>query len=306
MKIYYQGKDITGMVQTKSCVVRDTAGERCDSLEIVFEHAAGWYSWGTEEDDQIVVVNGGYDSGIMYVNTILPEDGKYRIIATSLPCAARNCEYKSYANKTIEEIMRDCAMQSGMDFQIYGIDGKTVIPYIQREHEGAAAFLSKLLMLEGAALKCVNGRYVAIGYGYAQEREPVTAIYVRPSQQGTRYSRGGQKLKALTIKTPYAEATARDLMVGSTHPHLKITGKLPALNDIQAGRWARGKLLHVNRKCETVTISTAFDPVMTAMMRVNITGSTDATGEWLVEDVKHDIINRKTLTRLHRCIYSIQ
>ena len=53
MEIYYQGADITGMVQVRKCIARDTSGGRCDSLEIEFDNAAGWYNWGPEEDDQI-------------------------------------------------------------------------------------------------------------------------------------------------------------------------------------------------------------------------------------------------------------
>lgn len=304
MRIYYEDKDITSMVLTKSCIVKDTAGDRCDSLEIVFENAAGWYSWGPEEDDRIVVTNDAYDSGIMYVNTVIPEDGKFRILATSLPCAARNKAYKSYSGKTIEEIMRDCAVSTGMGYRIYGIDENTVIPYIQRKNEGAAAFLSKLLMLESAALKCINGIYTAIGYEYAQDLKPVQSLNMLPSQQGLRYSRSGQTLRALTVKTPYAKATAVDKNVGSRHPSETVTC-LPAMNDVQAGRWARGKLLSINRKAESVHLQTVFNPTITAMMRVDITGGTDATGEWLVQTAAHDLVNQKTSFRLHRCVRTI-
>ena len=54
MEVYYQGTDITDMVRVNSCIVRDTAGGRCDSLEIEFGNAAGWYSWGPEEDNKII------------------------------------------------------------------------------------------------------------------------------------------------------------------------------------------------------------------------------------------------------------
>ena len=52
MTIYYQGKDITRYVQVRKCIARDTCGERCDSIEIEFENAAGWYRWQPEEDDK--------------------------------------------------------------------------------------------------------------------------------------------------------------------------------------------------------------------------------------------------------------
>ena len=144
MEIYWQGKDVTDFVQVRKCVVRDTCGGRCDSLELEFENAAGWSKWGPEEDDKIIVSQNGYDTGTMYLNTVLPEDGIYRILATALPCVTRKKEYKSFIGKTIEEIMRACGMVTGMGFAVYGIDQKTVIPYIQQENESAAAFLCRL------------------------------------------------------------------------------------------------------------------------------------------------------------------
>lgn len=292
-------------MQVRKCTARDTSGGRCDSLEIEFENAGGWYSWGPQEDDKILVSHNGYDTGIMYLNTVLPESGRYRIMATSLPCKARAKENRSFYQRTIEEIMRACAMESGMDFGIYGIDAGTIIPYVQRENEGCAAFLHRLLRWEGASLKCVNGKYTAIGLIWAQNQEPSQSIELSAKQRGTEYWRNGRSYKALTVKSPYAEATAEDLSVGSAHT-IKTVNGLPVMNNIQAGRWARGLLLDHNRGCESLGIQSDFNPAFSAMARIDITGGTDATGEWLVEEAEHDFKNLTSTARMRRCIQTIQ
>lgn len=304
MEIYYQGTDITGYVQVRKCIARDTSGGRCDSLEIEFDNAAGWYNWGPEEDDHIIVAHNGYDTGIMFLNMVLPEEGRYRILATALPCAARKKQYRSFTGKTIEEIMRTCGMNTGMDFAIFGIDGNAVIPYIQQESESAAAFLHRMLKYEGATLKCVNGKYTAIGISYAQELPAGQTLEITAKQSGTEYKRGGVAYKSVTVKTPYAEATAEDSLVPSTHG--RITLDLPARNDIQAGRWARGMLMHNNRQAETLSIDSVFNPGFSAMARIDIAGGTDATGEWIINEVEHDFYNLRSRAKLYRCIYSIQ
>lgn len=306
MEVYYQGTDITDMVRVNSCIVRDTAGGRCDSLEIEFGNAAGWYSWGPEEDNKIIVAHSGYDSGIMYVNKILPEDGKFRILATSLPCRARSKANASFINRTIEEIMRACAAVSGMDYQIIGIDPQIVIPYIERNDEGCAAFLDRLLTLESAALKCLDGKFMAIGYEYAQDRTSSQIVTLSANQEGTKYRRDGTSYKKLTIKTPYACATAKDEAVAESHMQLVISGTLPVMNDIQAGRWARGKLFSLNRQCESLVMGNTFNAGLTAMTRIDIDGDTDATGEWIVDEVEHDMINLTTTATMRRCIWSIR
>lgn len=305
VEIYYQGTDITKMVQVNSCIVRDAASGRCDSLDIEFGNAAGWYSWGPEEDDQIIVAHNGYDSGIMYVNRILPEDGGYRIFAASLPCKARACGNASFVGNTIREIVKSCAMSSGMDFEFYGMDDKTVIPYAERVHEGCAAFLYRLLTLEGATLKCVNGKYAAIDLRYAQARTATQAVKIAANQEGVRYTREGTTLKGLTVKTPYACASAEDTLVSKTHARLTVND-LPAMDNVQAGRWARGKLLSINRQCEKVVMKSTFNAGMTALTRIDIEGDTDATGEWIADEVEHDLKNMDTTAILRRCVWTIQ
>ena len=306
MKIEYMGTDITDMVEVLSSIVRDTAGgKRCDSLDLEFGNAAGWYSWGPKEDDTIVVSHGGYDSGTMYVNKIIPSDGKYRIVAASLPCTARAKGNASFFGKTIEEIVRSCAMVSGMDYKIFGIDGDTLIPYIERDNEGCAAFLDRILSLESAVLKCVNGRYAVIGIEYAQNLNAAQTVELFSTQDGTKYRRDGTMYRSLALKTPYASGYAVDSAVDSSHS-MMIRNDLPALTDIQAGRWARGKLLSVNRQCESVVIQNIFNPGITAMVRIDITGDTDANGQWLVEEAEHDLINLSTIITLRRCIRTIQ
>lgn len=305
VEIFYQGTEITNMVQTRKCIVRDGCGERADSIDLEFENAAGWYAWGPEEDDQIIVTHKGYDSGIMYVNTVLPQDGKYRILATALPCRAREKGNKDFCKKTLEEIMRACAFASGMDFQIFGMDKNIAIPYIERDGEGCAAFLHRFLALEGAVLKCVNGKYTAIGIEYAQGLEPWQTIRISSAQEGAQYRRAGSVYKSVTVKTPYAEAKANDLAVSEDHMQMTMND-LPAMDNLQAGRWARGKLLCLNRKSELVTLESDFNQGFTAMARVDIDGDTDASGEWLVEEAEHDLINLKTSVVMRRCITTIQ
>ena len=305
MEIYYQDTDITGYVIPRLCVVHVTEGERCDSLEIEFENAAGWFRWEPEEDDRILIAQDRYDTGTMSVNTVLPADGHFRILATALPCKARRRMNRSFAGKTLEEIMQSAAMASGMKYALFGVDGQTVIPYIQQKNEGSAAFLHRLLKMEGATLKCVNGKYTAIGILYAQERKAYQSIEVDPQRSGTDYLRNGSKLYSLTVRTPYATATAFDEAVSSGRL-TETRDEYPAKNDIQAGRWARGLLLDNNRKCEALTIHSEFNAGFTAATRIDISSNAVLSGKWIIAEAKHDFINKTSAAKLYRCITTVK
>ena len=304
MIITWQGTDITEYVTVRKAVARDTCGGRCDGLEMEFENAESWYRWGPEEDNTIRVTEGQWDSGTLYLNTIAPGDGKYRILATALPCSARKKEWRSYENKSIEEILRACAAMTGMEWQTFGIDEKLIIPYIQQENEGCAAFLHRLATLEGAKLKCVGGKYTMIGLDWAQDRDAATEITVKADQDGVDYRKSGSKDKGLLLVTPYARGEARDSAVADDHARQE-TNAYPALNNIQAARWARNLLKEKNRKCERVKIASTFNAAWSAMYRADISGGTDADGHWMMEEAEHDLINKTSNATLYRCIYSI-
>lgn len=305
MTVYYEGSDITDSVLIRSCAVRDTAAGRCDSLEIVFEDAAKWFRWGPKEDDRITVGHDGYTSGRMYVHTIIPEDGRFRIIASSLPSPARRKEYRSYTGKTLYEIMNSCALNTGMDKAAYGVETGYVIPYTEQDDESAAAFLHRLLMYEGSKLKCVQGRLAAIGILWAQKRDPARIMNITSSRTGIVYQNSGsRRLRSLMAATPYGTGIATDMGAAATCPSLTVCG-LPARNTAQAGRWARGLLLKHNRETEKITVETVFDPVMTAMARVDIVGGTDMDGQWLVEEAEHDLIDKTTKTTMYRTVTGI-
>ena len=304
MNIIWQDKDITEYVMVRKAVARDTCGGRCEGLDIEFENAESWYRWGPAEDDEIRVKQDGWDSGTLYLNTIAPGNGKYRVLATALPCKAREKRWDSFENKTIEEILRRCAARTGMDFRIYGIDSECRIPYIQQENECCAAFLNRLATLEGARMKCINGRYALIGLDWAQERPPAGIVTLRADQDGTDYRRNGAKDRGMIITTPYATGKAIDEEVDVRHATAEIT-EYPALNNIQAARWARNLLKEKNRKCESLTIRSTFNPAWTAMSRIDITGGTDADGQWLIEDVEHDLKEGTSRATLHRCILTV-
>lgn len=305
MEIYYQGVDITGMVQTRKCIVRDCAGERCDSLELEFENAAGWYQWGPKEDDTVIASHNGYTSGTMYVNTIIPEDGKFRIFATALPCRARRRGNESFISQTLEGILNSCALSDGMESRLYGLDGSLGYRYEERVNEWRARFLTRLLEKEGALLKCVNGRYTAISLEYAQNLDPWKVLELTADRGGIQYRREGTLTRSMAVRTPYADAAAEDTAAPEDGEHIVIND-LGAMDNVQAGRWARAKLLMRNRQCELVTMHSSFDPGFTALIRIDITGDTGANGEWLVEEAEHDLVNEKTIVHMRRCIRTIR
>lgn len=303
MQIIYQGVDITDAVDIVSCIYNDRSGASCDSLDIEFDNLKSWHRWKPEENDEIIISHNGISTGKMYLNTVLPTDGRYRIFATSLPSNAKKKKTASYIDRTLENIVRECAHECGFGARFSGVNTETAIQYIERLDETPAAFCERILKLEGAKLKAADGNFCAIDLQYAENRRPAMGYEMESDQEGVDYARGGARLSRITVKTPFCEASAVDTEAADG-PAMMING-LPAREVTQAARWARNLLIDNNRRAEALSIESELNKGFYALSKLKIESSTELDGEWMAEEAQHDLINLRSRVKLLRCITTV-
>jgi phage protein D len=305
MEIYYQGVEISQYMPALGCVCREAATGRADTLEIEFDHAAIWHRWKPETDDVIRVVEGAYDTGDMYVCMVTPGKGRYRIVASGMPEAARRRAWRGYADMTLETIIQNLASESGMKSGLYGIDGGIRYPYLLRRNESCAALLARIGGLEGFFVKTYGGAIRCVGIEYAQGMDAAVTMEITPEQEGARWTRAaGRKIRSLTVCGAYVSATAMD--AGAETGIAAETAQAPAADAATAGRWARGMLLTRNRRAERLTLDVTEDARLRALTRISITGGTGADGEWLIDECEHDLTAMRCRAELARVISTIR
>ena len=301
--LIYEGIDITDSVLIAGCVHRDVSRSESDCLKLRLENAETWFRWGPKANDRIRVKRNGYDTGELYLNTVLPEDGSYVILATGMKCGAKQERFQTYRDMTLAQIMQLCAAECGMGARLYGVDGATLYPYLLREELSAPAFLEQLCACEGALLKCLDGDFVAIGIEYAQKLFAVQTLEVDMGQTGVRYmDRRDMRWAGVQILSPYASGSALDAAAGG---QTRLFGDLPVQDDAQAKRWAKGLLLPHNRQAETLVVESPFNPGYTAAARVDVDGNDDVFGAWIIDEVEHDLIEGTSCARMLRSITTI-
>lgn len=301
--LIYEGKDITGRVMVAQCVHKDVSRGVCDCLDIRLEEATTWMGWGPQTGDSIRVQRSGYDSGTLYVNTIIPEDRAFRILATAMKPGAKRVRYGSYQDKTLMQIMSMCAAECGMGIRLYGINGNIRYNYLIREHETAPAFMSRIARHEGAILKAINGNFAVIGIEYAQSLKAGQKIILDMTRSGIRYIDNREsKWTGAKIVSPWCTASATD---SAGRGEVRTFTNLSLRDGAQAKRWAKGLLLDHNRQAEILVLEMVFNPGMTAACRVDITGNSSIGGTWITDAVEHDFMNDATRIWLMRCITTI-
>lgn len=305
MQLIWQGKDITQYTQIRGCIHREAAHGAGDLLEIRMGRAESWHRWDPETDDTIRVKHKGYDTGTLYLHSVIPEGEEYRVLALSLKSAARRRAWAGYRDVTLRRLLHNLAAGCGMKDGIYGTEGLYAYPWAEQRDEGAAAFLDRMCRMEGMALKTVGGAFRAIDIRWAQNRTPAANIVLKAGQDGARWQRNeGEKWGRVKVITPWAESSATDTeAMGRPEKVICCTGARDAAT---AGRWARGLLLDHNREAETLEIEMGLNAKLTAMERITIGGNTAANGDWLVDEAEHNLIDERTTARLLRALRGIR
>ena len=304
MQLIYQDTDITRQAKVLACTFLDTVGE-ADTLDITFDDSAEWFRWEAQPDDRIAVYEDGYATGTLYVNAVLPEDGKFRVIASGVKCAGREKLHRAYYGKTVSELFRIAARECGAEAALYGTKGENIIPFALQENETGVAMLARVCRWERIALKATQGRLIGIDCDWAQQRPAVKTVRLSGELTGIRYERTDMKrLKGVKVTSVKTEVAATDTATAWTNTEQDAC--LPAENSAQAGRWARGILWWHNLGAETIRMESGFDGGLTAMARVDVTGGTEMDGHWLVREARHDFIDRKTAAVLCRCVETIR
>lgn len=303
LKLFYNDKDITEDVDILECFMRDASGKESDCLNLKVDHANKWFNWDVQKNDRLRVTRSGYNSGTMYLNTIVPEEGTFRIYATSARCTPFPAKWASYEKKTLAAIMSTCAGEGGMSARQSGISGGIFYEYLLRENMSTPLFLEQLVNREGAVLKCLNGNFTAIGIEYAQRLKPTHEIDLAAKLFEVKYiDRRDRSWKSVTISTPFGSGTASD---AKSSGQSRIITDITVDNNAQARRWAKGILLSHNRQSEQLDVEMEFNPGYTAMVRINVKSETDAKGAWIIDRVDHNLLDGRTKAQMLRCVTSI-
>ena len=122
MNFYYNGVDVLQDTKLNACVMRDRAGGEADSLSAVFADPQGlWAAWKPQRGDQVRLVDGDFDTGVLYVDNPQISGGLFRLDAISVPPSIRRPRTKVWRDVRLSEIVSDMASQAGLGKQTYDI-----------------------------------------------------------------------------------------------------------------------------------------------------------------------------------------
>ena len=304
MKFYYEGVDVLAEdTKLNACVMHDRAGGEADGLTAVFADPLGlWAKWNPQRGDQVRLVDGDFDSGILYVDDPRKSGGFFRLEAVSVPPVIRKPRTKVWRDVRLSQLIGDAAVKAGLTAQTYGIQDYQY-SVVSQHTETDMAFLSRVCLREGYAVKVTNGNLVVFSEKEMENSTPQATVDKLQTAPEHDFSAGVGLLSSSQVR--YFNIQSGRL-ISQTVTDDSITGGESWKNeycetDGEAQRWAYGYLRAANKNAKLGKIQLLQQSAYAAGSTVTLTGfDGENNGAWFVYGVDQDAVNARTTLLLRR------
>lgn len=303
MNFYYNGVDILKDTKLNACIMRDRAGGEADSMVAIFADPVGiWNAWNPQRGDQIRMVDGNFDSGVLYVDNPQISGGYCRLEAVSVPPQIRRPRTKIWRDVRLSEIIADMAKQAGLGRETYSITDYRYTAISQHD-ETDMAFLARICLREGYAVKITGGNLVVYSEKALETASPQASVDIKSTRPERNFHAGTGLLSSAEVRH-YDIINGRYISQVVTDPN--ILGGAEKRNELcttdgEAQRWAYGYLRAANKSARLGIIQLLQQSEFAAGSTVFLSGFGDEnSGAWYVYGVDQDAVNAITTLYLRR------
>jgi uncharacterized protein len=297
MNIIYNEEDITASVQPLVLRLTDNAGGKPDSITAVFADSEGlWSKWKPAKGDRIQVREGGFNSGVMFIDQLAQKAGKFEIKALSIPQASKTARSQVWENVRLLEIAAQIAARYGFILRVFNVENH-IYERVDQIEDPDFAFLAFRCMLEGYALK-ISDRSIIIYDERMEEQKPAgseSTIYLTDMIEGFEFTDTSidifkksivrNQIPTRLIQGEYSD----DSVDGPTS-----TKNLYTTNQAEANRWAKGVLRGWNKQMVSGTFSTNLRPGLAAGSNVYVLDIGMFDGKYFIDRLIHDFVKNRT------------
>ena len=294
-KILVDGADVTDRISIVDDVlfVSDRAGAQADSIKLLMNNASDFQ---IAKGQKIAVEFNGYSSGKMTIDKIEPATTNTIVEAVSTSSKAKKRRTRHYRKVRFFEVINDVATETGFSVFYMGTISNRYYENISRYEETPLAFLNRLCVREGYALKVDNDRIIVYDKGTAERAKEVFTI----TQEST--INNVVKFRDTALVTEAVKVRYFDLQTGNTIEYtagIEEAGEETVITEYlfdlaEAERFAKGYLREKNKNIITAV---ALIPINTDIAATNNIAFSDFgryDGKYHIEEITHCPIAEQT------------
>lgn len=177
LRVYVNDKDVTESISVASCYYDMHAEGEADSLQITFaDTKKQWANWKPNpQGDSVRITDGAVDSGKLYIDSLKPENGKYKLQAYSTPKTAYSKKSRSFENLNLQQIASKVAKDNGLTARFFDVP-ETQFKYVQQKGQSDLAFLQSLCKKRGVSFIVFNGSLTLYGEKHIEGAEAAKTL----------------------------------------------------------------------------------------------------------------------------------
>jgi hypothetical protein len=304
MDILYNNVNITNDVTPLELSLVDNAGGKPDSVESVFLDTQGlWSKWNPHKNDTLQIKHKGYDTGLMYIDELSQNAGKFNIKALSIPQHSKTSRSQGWENVRLLEIVNQIASRYGFAVKTYNIINH-LYPRADQIDQADFDFLAYRCMLEGYALK-IHNKTIVIYDEYTEEQKTVdqvnSIIYENQILRGYTFKNISTEIyQKCIVKSNgingyiQGEYSAKDIFGPTLNCFIYCN------NQAEANRFSKGMLRYENKKMISGSFNTQLNTNWAAGSNVEVKQVGMFDGKYFINKIIHDLINSESILRLRK------
>lgn len=304
MKFFYNGIDIIEKVKPSTMLFNDYTSGEADEIIATFSDAKLWATWQPKAGDTVQLIDGSFDSGILYIDNPQIQNDICRLEAISVPISTRKPRTKIWRDIRLTGIISDCANSAGLTFQTYGITDYTYTA-ISQNSESDFAFLKRICTREGYAVKVSDNTLIVFSEKYMENQKSGMTINKKQVVPAYTFRNGYDLLSKVRVchynivKKQNIDQTAADTSV--------IGGEMK-INELcsdsgEALRFAFGYLRNANKNSKIGYIQLLQRTELAAGSVITLEDfEGENNGNWFVYSVSQDAVNARTMLYLRRSL----
>lgn len=295
MKLLYEGIDIAGKISINRCEHETFAEKHSDQLLIRFNDAAGhWNFWNPVRGEKVQLIDGAADTGVMYITSIVPENGLFTLRAMSMPLSGETVNSRSWENVKFLQIGQDIASKHGLKFKTYQVTDQTYT-YIKQERLTDFEFYHRRCQLEGCAMLIYDGALIVYDEHKLEGQTPAGTLKLGADGVFTYRDDSAQSFSKAEVTSgkfsgSYSDANA------NTSRILRPKEPIECTSNSEATRFARGLLRQANKDARTGTFRRKLSRPYAAASVINI--ETEKASKWngkvFITKTRHDFLTGET------------
>ena len=286
--------DISHDLNVIGAIINDNAGDIYDSLEICISDIENdWRIWNIDTDETIEIIQDGFSSGLMYVDTVYINSGKCIIKANSLKRKYKEIKCSTLENITFLKFASTIAERLNLKLETYEIINYTY-DRLDQINKTDFSFLVSRCILEGYRAKVTNNKLVIYNENLFEAKDPIDEFTPKDFIGKYKFRKSNLDTYSKCEIQYFAKEYIKSEIINTLDNASVLKPKVRVSSVVEGNRFCENILKYKNKYINTLNICVNLNTTLAGSSIIEIKEVGAFSGKYFIESIKHDFIKNRS------------